>query len=681
MKRVFIIMPLMFSFCLSGIAQEGGILSFSLKPSLNIPLGDSSLRYSLGAGGDLKADYTLPFLPFTQAIVSIDYNLIPTVIQIPINTVALGAGAGVNYWPIQNLGLSASMEGGVFAALYNTFSAISGYLQVNADIAYSFVPSFSVGLGASYKHYFASTQPFFSAFAVSLGTTFHLGKEKLPRLKIINPQLDPVFPVFFKYYDDNPLGSLVLKNEEEGPISNVKVSVFVKQYMSSPKQCALLNEMKKGEEREVPLYALFTDQVLNITEKTKVQMDISVEYVSEKTAMSVKQTETLNIQNRNAMTWDDDKKVAAFVTRMDPMVLAFSKQISGLVRDNRAPAFDNNFLTAMGLHEALSLYGLTYTPDPTTPFVEFSKNKTAVDFLQFPNQTLRYKAGDCDDISILYNALLESVGIETAFITIPGHIFTAFMIDVPPDELDVRFTGNGPENFIVKDDKVWTPVEITYINEGFLKAWYKGAEEWRKAESSGAARLYPTHDSWESYEAVGFQADSGQVNLPDEKKSMALFLAEKKKFVDGEIQPLVARYQQLIKESKKDPKYVNKLGTLYAKYGLFSDAEKQFEALVTSNYVPAIMNMGNVQFLKNDIPKALTYYQKALKLQPKNAKALINSALAYIELGKYEESRKYYAQARDADPSLALKYEFIESAQENGSRGSSAAGRTTEWDE
>jgi hypothetical protein len=56
--------------------------------------------------------------------------------------------------------------------------------------------------------------------------------------------------------------------------------------------------------------------------------------------------------------------------------------------------------------------------DPVTPYKKFSQN-LSVDFLQFPNQTLEYKARDCDDLSMLYNALLESVGIKTAFITIP----------------------------------------------------------------------------------------------------------------------------------------------------------------------------------------------------------------------------------------------------------------------
>ena len=55
-------------------------------------------------------------------------------------------------------------------------------------------------------------------------------------------------------------------------------------------------------------------------------------------------------------------------------------------------------------------------------------DKNAVDFLQFPRQTLVYGAGDCDDISILYNSLLESVGIRTAFITIPGHKLVEWQI-------------------------------------------------------------------------------------------------------------------------------------------------------------------------------------------------------------------------------------------------------------
>ena len=88
----------------------------------------------------------------------------------------------------------------------------------------------------------------------------------------------------------------------------------------------------------------------------------------------------------------------------------------------------------MGMFEALRLYGINYVIDPNSSYIELSSQAEAVDYLQFPHQTLFYRGGDCDDLSILYSALLESVGIETAFITIPGHIYMAFALDIGEDE-------------------------------------------------------------------------------------------------------------------------------------------------------------------------------------------------------------------------------------------------------
>jgi len=78
--------------------------------------------------------------------------------------------------------------------------------------------------------------------------------------------------------------------------------------------------------------------------------------------------------------------------------------------------------------------------DPKTPYVEYVKNKHVIDFLQFQRQTLEYKAGDCDDLSILYAALLESVSVDTAFITVPDHIYIAFALDVKPNDLKKNYS-------------------------------------------------------------------------------------------------------------------------------------------------------------------------------------------------------------------------------------------------
>ena len=186
------------------------------------------------------------------------------------------------------------------------------------------------------------------------------------------------------------------------------------------------------------------------------------------TDLTKTETATIQMYDRNAMTWDDNRKVASFVTAKDPVVLRFAKNIAGETRNSGSNAINTNFRIGMGLFQALDLYGINYVVDPKTPYEDFSKNKYSLDYLQFPSQTLTYKAGDCDDLSILYTALLKSVGIEAAFITIPGHIYAAVSLNMDPEE--AKHTFNSSNDLIFRNENTWLPVEITMIHEGFLKS-------------------------------------------------------------------------------------------------------------------------------------------------------------------------------------------------------------------
>jgi hypothetical protein len=229
--------------------------------------------------------------------------------------------------------------------------------------------------------------------------------------------------MFYTYYSDHPVGKATLTNKTNKKISDIEVTLFVKQYMDNPKNCSAPSELGRGEEKEIELYALFTDSVLKIIEGTKISAEITMEFTLDGNRYRENYIDAIHIYNRSALTWDDDRKAAVFVTTKDPAVLTFSKNIAGMIKDEGSRTVHPNIRIALALHEALELYGLIYIEDPSTPYKEFSGDKTAVDFLQFPRRTLQYKGGDCDDLSILYSALLESVGIPTAFITIPGHIY------------------------------------------------------------------------------------------------------------------------------------------------------------------------------------------------------------------------------------------------------------------
>ena len=264
-------------------------------------------------------------------------------------------------------------------------------------------------------------------------------EEKGEGVKITRVEFVNIFPVFFKYYDNNPIGKVTIKNAENVPVENVKVSFYEKQYMNNPKEAEIIERMEPGEEKEVELYGLFTSKILEITEGTKLSSLITIDYTKEGQLLTREFIETVRVYNRNAMTWDDDRKASAFVTAKDPNVLKFAKNVVGWIKNDMSRAVNENLQIAIALHETLDLYGISYIIDPTTPYIELSQNELAIDYLQFPKQTLEFLAGDCDDLSILYASLLEASGIETAFVTTPGHIFIAFNLGMSPDEARDRF--------------------------------------------------------------------------------------------------------------------------------------------------------------------------------------------------------------------------------------------------
>jgi len=452
--------------------------------------------------------------------------------------------------------------------------------------------------------------------------------------------------------------------------------------MDNPKKCEAPDKMKGGEEAEVDLYALFTDDVLNITEGTKVSAKIMLQYTLKGKSYANEYIETLRMYDRNSLTWDDDRKAAAFVTAKDPMILEFSKNVASWTKGRSSRAVNANLSMAMALHEALRLYGMTYVIDPTTPFAEFSKDKLAVDFLQFPRQTLKYTAGDCDDLSILYNALLESVGIETAFITVPGHIFIAFSLDMAPDVARRSFL--RADELIFRDDKTWLPVEITKVQSNFLEAWQAGARQWRENEAREQAGFYPVHAAWLEYEPVGLPGAPAAISFPPRSDVVSAFLQEVVRFIDREIYPRVSKLQGEIRKSNNSPKYINKLGVLYAKYELTDKALVQFNKILkTQEYHPALINMGNIYYLKGQMEKALTYYERAAKKAPANPRVLLCVARVNHELENYGLVRKSYQQLKRVDPDLADQFAYLDLRGEEAARAAeiSAVTEVVVWEE
>ncbi len=488
-------------------------------------------------------------------------------------------------------------------------------------------------------------------------------------LQLAEPSFDDIYPVFHNYYDTHPLGSVVLRNTSGWPISGITVHFQIKEFMADPKDCPAPSHLAPGESASVGLLGLILPAILQTTEKTKTQGRIDVEYTLNGRAQHQSLVQSIPILNRNATSWSDDRRAAAFVTVRDPSVLAFSKNVNSMVRGKIQGAVNPNLLTAIAFFQSLQLYGLTYSQDPIPTL---TANSQVADFIQFPRETLQYKGGKCSDFSVLYTSLLESVGIETAFITIPGHIFIAFSIDMSPDEAGKAFS--RAEELIFRDEKSWIPVEVTE-SAGFLRAWQDGVREWRESSSNNQAAFLPLHDAWRVYEPVALPGAEVAVDVPPAEKIVSAYQAEALKFIDQQISTRVAELRSQIAGARDPRKPTNGLGVLYARYGQYDRAQKEFGRLLAKEeYVPALLNMGNIFYLSERTDEALKYYNRAYAQDPENPEVLLAVARTNHDLENYSAASRLYAELKKRDPDLARRFAYLGLMEGTATRASNAAG-------
>lgn len=664
----------------NALSQTFDFLSFRLLPEASFPLLDSQDLYGLGGGASLALD--LNVLPVISPRFEFGYEVHPTLSKSAMSMVSVGGGLSLSVFPTDRLGAALSAIGGIHQAEYQSETTADLFMKGRLELAFRLTPSFNMAATASYTRFMEGGLSLYDGVGVGLSATLNiggLGSSADVEIKDVN--FDPIFPIFYAHYDRNSLGSLKLVNNESAVIRNVRVSFFIKQFMDQPKVSAEYGAMRRGQSVEVPLYALFTDQVLKLTESTRATAEIIVDYDLLDSPRQARFSESIRVNHRNALTWDNDQKAAAFVSAKDPAVLRYSKYTAGLIRESGQNEINQNLRFAMGLFEGLKLYGLNYVIDPTTPYQELSQNKDALDFLQFPNQTLTYKGGDCDDLSILFCSILESIGIKTAFITIPGHIYMAFMLDM--SEADAKATFLNAADLIFIEGATWLPLEITAINDGFLKAWQIGAKQWYDNLKIGKAEFISIETAWNEFEPVGIPGEDTRIVLPSPDDLMKAYSGSLSRFISREIQPRVEALKTDIMASGNQPKLINKLGVLYARFGMISEAKVEFEKAARSGYAPALTNLGNIFFLQKNYRDAINYYQRAVSQKAENKTALIGLARAQYELENYTEAGKAYAMVQKADPLLAGQYPYLVSRSDGVARASSAGDRSGKaaWDD
>jgi outer membrane protein OmpA-like peptidoglycan-associated protein len=317
-----------------------------------------------------------------------------------------------------------------------------------------------------------------------------------------------VFPVSWAWYENNPVATVKVTNEEPNAITDINLLFFMDSYMSQPWIFAALPRLDPGESVEVPITALFNEVLINLSNDVNANGIIQMRYRSLGARKESASAIQMPIHNRNALNWDDDRRAAAFVSPRDSSALHFARYVAGVVVGQGQTDTPLNVRNAAAMFEALRLYGINYVVDPASSYAALSEDASGLDSLNYPYQTIYYRSGDCDDLSILFCSLLEVIGIETAFITIPGHIYMAF-------EVGDNNWRMGNTDIIELDGKRWLPLEITVPDQGFVSAWRIGAREWRTGGPE--ASLYPIREAWKLYPAVTVPASGNRLpEMPDQ---------------------------------------------------------------------------------------------------------------------------------------------------------------------
>jgi len=139
-----------------------------------------------------------------------------------------------------------------------------------------------------------------------------------------------------------------------------------------------------------------------------------------------------------------------------------------------------------------------------------------------------------------------------------------------------------------------------------------------------------------------------------------------------------------MRRSRDKIPYLNRIAVLYARYGLYDKAlETLMEIVKQQEHPPALTNLGNIHYLREEYEKALDFYQRALAVQKSNNTALVGLARCSHKLGNFGAVQKAYNQLKIADPSLAVRYAYLNDQGEEAERASQAVTgvRTILWEE
>lgn len=544
----------------------------------------------------------------------------------------------------------ASITGGITWASLEFPAGYRNLYNLLADAELFFrikpIPALSINVNPVLRYYHSLTLvERFEGFHFAIGgnVCYHInieGPGKKHELRIHEIQTEPIFASLKNFYPENQVGVVIIDNSSNTSVKDIKISLAQADFMDLPTPALDIPELLPGERQQVRLFGVFNDNILSTSGIQSFTGEIIVSYQSGQHTKELTETTVFHLYDKNSLVWDDDRKIACFINPRDSIVRDFTGSVRSKVHPYELENFNKPLQMGILFYTAIASMGCFYQPDPKIAPLFFNDMKVIVDSVSYPGETLRQLSGDCDDLTVLFLTLLESVGVETGFITIPGHILPVFNTGLKTKEYRLLYPEK--EMFISRENSIWIPVEMTCIGKkAFLDAWQKGVQKWDEAKDR--RRIYTTKEAQHLYKPVVPYENSLDTSWDIDQKLAEEFVCYINELAGLIIQDYVQDAE--ITGSKQD--YTN-LGMMYACFNDYASAEGAFlQALaIDSAYVYAKYNLGSIYFLRKMYSDAFHIYNQLLSFISKDNKlyknVLIQLSNTCFKLNDYKSASAYY---------------------------------------
>jgi len=332
-----------------------------------------------------------------------------------------------------------------------------------------------LALNFDLKRHFVGFQPQndVSGLNLGVGLSFMWGQER-ETIRVISVQTisNDIYPAYHQFYTHFPIAIVTVKNMTRGNIE-VNVRSNIRSFSERTKESGFIR-LRARETKDIPVTVIFGARIRNLEKREAAILDLQVDARAGK-KVTRKISSPLMIHRLNSWNGEVDKLIF-FVKSDDETILSFSREILSAMNVNHENS-TRNVDVAKGLFDAVQKKGVRYYSDPLIPFYQDDR-------VQLATETLRLGSGDCDDLVVLYASLLESVGINTAFVEVKdpektlAHLYLMFDTGLSPEQ-SLQISTNH-KRFIMRQNlagkqTTWIPIEATQLPNGFQEAWDVGA--------------------------------------------------------------------------------------------------------------------------------------------------------------------------------------------------------------